>query len=179
MCHFITLIVPTDNAALVRSVVDRHGRTAEPIDNPSIRKLLNDGECQYLTTRGHCDCGTVLAPRGDTIHSLDEKLAKEVARLRRKGWSETKIARATSGRRKTDVPPHGGGSDSIELWNAVLSDLCRELKLPCAGLLVKLYTGEIATEAFSASRRVVAKNTPWRDALASMKLDEVTIFQLS
>jgi hypothetical protein len=179
MCHYITLIAPTDNAALVRSVMDRHGRLAEPIDNPSIRKILNNGEHQYLTTRGQCDCGTVLAPRADTSESFEEKLAKEAARMRRKGWSEAKISRALNGRRKADVRPHGGGSDSLELWNAVLSDLSRELKLPYAGLLVKFYAGAIATETFNASRREVAKNTPWRDALASMKHDEATIFRLS
>lgn len=176
MCHFITLITPTGNAALVRSVMERHGRRADPIDNPSIRKILTNGERQYLTTRGQCDCGTVLAPSTDTV---EEQLAKDASRMRRRGWSETKIARALDGRRKGDVRPHGGGSDSIELWIAVLSDLSRELKLPYAGLLVKIYAGAIATETFSASRREVAKSTPWLEALSSMKHDEVTIFRLS
>jgi hypothetical protein len=177
MCHFVTLIAPTDDAEAVRAIMDRHGRAADPIDIPSIRKVLREGERQYLTTRGHCDCGTVLAPRHDTPATLEEKLAKEAARMRRKGWSEAKIARALEDRRKADARPSGGGSDSLELWNAVLRDLGDELKLPYVGLFVRLYSGNIASETFNASRREVPQDTPWQDALASLEHDEVTILR--
>jgi hypothetical protein len=62
MCHFITLVAPTADAAAVLAVMKRHGRAADPIDNPSIRKVLRSDEQQYVTTSGHCDCGTALAP---------------------------------------------------------------------------------------------------------------------
>ena len=176
MCPFVTLIAPTDDVAALRAVMERHGRAAEPIDNPSIRKVLRDGERQYITTRGHCDCGTVLAPRHRTAQTFEEKLAKEETRMRRKGWSDAKIARAIEDCRKADAKPSGGGSDSLELWNAVLRDLRDGLKLPYAGLFVRLYSGAIATEAFSASRRDVPESVPWQDALGSLEHDEVTIF---
>ena len=97
--------------------------------------------------------------------------------MKRKGWSETKIARAMEDRRKADARPSGGGSDSIELWNAVLRDLADELKLRYAGLFVRFYSGAIATEAFNASRREVPKGVPWHDALASLENDEVMILR--
>lgn len=97
--------------------------------------------------------------------------------MSRKGWSDAKIARAIEDRRKADAKPSGGGSDSLELWNATLHDLREELKLPYAGLFVRFYSGAIATEAFSASRREVPKDVPWQDALASLEHDEVTIFR--
>jgi hypothetical protein len=177
MCHFITLIAPTDDAIAVRAVMEQHGRAAQPIDNPSVRKVLRDGERQYLTTRGHCDCGTALAPHHDTQEAFEEKLVKEEARMRRKGWSDAKIARAIEDRRKADAKPSGGGSDSLELWNAALHDLKEQLKLPYAGLFVRFYSGAIATEAFNASRREVPKGVPWQDALASLEHDEVTILR--
>ena len=179
MCHFITLIAPTEDAAAVRAVLERHGRAASPIDNPSVHKVLRDGERQYLTTRGHCDCGTVLAPRHDTPDAFEEKLAKEAARMRRKGWSEAKITRAIEDQRKADARPGGGGADSIELWNAVLHDLGEELKLPYVGLLVRFYSGAIATDDFISSRRDVPKGTPRNETLAAMEHDEVTIFRLT
>jgi hypothetical protein len=178
MCHFVTLIVPTGDADAVRAVMDRHGRAADPIDNPSIRKVLQGGESQYLTTRGHCDCGTVLAPRHDTPEAFEEKLARDAARMTRKGWSEAKIARSIEDRRKADARPSGGGSDSLELWNAALHDLGEALKLPYAGLFIRFYSGEIATEAFTASRRQLSKSDQWQEALGSMEHDEVTIFPL-
>ena len=97
--------------------------------------------------------------------------------MRRKGWSEAKIARAIEDRRKADAKPSSGGSDSLELWNAALHDLRDELKLPYVGLFVRLYSGAIASEAFSASRREVPKNVSWQDALATIGHDEVTIFR--
>ena len=175
MCHFVTLIVPTGDTDAVAAVMDRHGRVAAPIDNPSIRKVLREGEHQYLTTRGHCDCGTVLAPRHDTPETFEEKLAREEARMRRKGWSETKVARAIEDRRRANARPRGGGSDSLELWSAALRDLTKEMKLPYVGLFVRFYSGAIATEMFDASRREVAKGVAWRDALGSLEHDEVTI----
>jgi len=179
VCHFITLIAPTGDAEAVFAVMARHGRAASLIDNASVRKVLRHGEQQYLTTRGHCDCGTVLAPRHDTVVAFEEKLAKEASRMRRKGWSDAKIARAIEDYRKTDARPAGGGADSIELWNAVLRDLRHDLQLPYAGLLVRFYSGSFATEVFSASRREAPKAGQWREALASMEHDEVTIFWLS
>jgi hypothetical protein len=176
MCHFITLIAPTEDAEAVRAVMERHGRAARPIDNPSVRKVLREGERQYLTTRGHCDCGTTLAPRHRSAEGFEERLATQADRMRRKGWSDAKITRFIEDRRKADARPGGGGVDSLELWHAALRDLRDELKLPYAGLLVRLYSGEIATERFRASRRQVAKNAEWQEALGSMEHDEVTIF---
>jgi len=97
--------------------------------------------------------------------------------MRRKGWSQTKVARAMEDRRKADARPSGGGPDSLELWNAVLRDLTNELKLPYVGLFVRLYSDAIATEVFSASRREVSKAVPWQDALASLENAEVTILR--
>ncbi len=177
MCHFVTLIAPTDDADAVRAIMDRHGRAADPADNPSIRKVLQEGERQYVTTCGHCDCGTVLAPRHDPPETFEERLAKEAARMKRKGWSEAKITRAMEDRRKADARPSGGNSDSLELWNAVVHDLRNELNLPYVGLFVRFYSGAIATEVFTATRREVPKGTPWQDSLACLEHDEVTILR--
>lgn len=97
--------------------------------------------------------------------------------MRRKGWSDAKITRAIEDRRKADAKPSGGGSDSLELWNAALHDLREELRLPYAGLFVRFYSGAIATEDFMASRREVTKGLHWNDALSSLEHDEVTIFR--
>jgi hypothetical protein len=179
MCHFITLVVPSDDIAALRAVMERHGRRAEPIDNPSIRKVLREGERQYLTTRGHCDCGTVLAPRHGSQDDFEEQLARQASRLSQKDWSEAKVARFLEDRRKADAKPDGGGCDSLEMWHAALGDLRRDLNLPHAGLFVRFYAGAIATEDFKATRRQVSRSTAWPDALGSMEHDEVTIFPLT
>jgi hypothetical protein len=155
--------------------MERHGRAAKPIDNPSVRGVLCEGERQYLTTRRHCDCGTILAPYGKP-DAFQEDLEKEEARMRSKGWSQAKIARAIEGKRKADARPRRSGPDSLDLWKAVMCDLRDKLALPYAGLFVRSYSGAIATEAFNASRRELPKNVSWQDALGSLEQDELTIF---
>ena len=97
--------------------------------------------------------------------------------MKRKGWSDAKIARAVEDRRKADAKPSGGGTDSLELWNAVLIDLKNKMKLSHAGLFVRFYSGDIATEKFTVSRRLIPKKIKWLEALASLEHDEVTVFQ--
>lgn len=176
MCHFITLIAPTDDQPALAAVMKGHGRAAEPIANPSIAKILLPDERQYLTTVGHCDCGTVLGPRHhDTPEEQEDRLAKEASRLARKGWSEAKIARAIGDRRRAEARPDGGGGDSIEMWVEAVRDLLDRLRLPHVGLFVRLYDGNIATERFVATRRTARRDAPLRDVLSSLQLDEVTI----
>ena len=160
MCHFVTLIVPTDDADAVGAIMKRHGRAADPIDNPSIRKVLKVGERQFLTTSGHCDCGTVLAPRHETAASFEEKLAKHAARLKRKGWSEAKIARTIEDRRRADARPDGGDCDSLEMWNAVLCDLREQLPASLMPPCSSDSTGVRSPPNSSARRAVRWRRTP-------------------
>ena len=178
MCDFITLIVPSADADALRRVMGVHGRAAEPIDNTSVRRVLREGEHQYVTTRGHCDCGTVLGGRGAPKGGAEARMARQRARGRQKGWSDSKIARASEDQRRADARPRGGGADSIELWNAVLADLGKELGLPYAGLFVRCYSGAISTEMFDATRREVGKNVSRLEARGSMEDDEVSIIPL-
>jgi hypothetical protein len=179
MCLFITLIVPSGDAAAVRAVMERHGRAACPIHNPSVCGVMHIGEHQYLTTRGHCDCATVLARPNDAAERLEEKLAKEATRMRRKGWSEAKVARAIEDRRGADGRPKARFTDSLDFWSAVLHDLGEELSLPYAGLFLGSYSGGVATELMEVTRREAADDRPWDKALATIEVGEVTIFRLS
>lgn len=178
MCYFITLIAPTNDAPAIRDVLSRHGRKAEPIDNPSIRKVLKAGERQFLTNGGQCDCASVLVSRGETSESREASAARETARMKRLGWSAAKIARAHDSRGESKARSHGGNPDSLQLWSAVLADLAQSLKLPSAGLLVKYYSGVVADEKFSASRREVAKGAGLDEHLCDLKEGEATMFRL-
>jgi hypothetical protein len=74
VCYFITLVVCGSHRDAIAPVVMRHGRRATPIHNPSVESILKPGEAQFLTTVGHCDCGTVLGRGGG--HDQAAKLAR-------------------------------------------------------------------------------------------------------
>lgn len=179
MCFFITLVVQTGDVASVRALMESHGRTATAIDNPSMRKVLRDGERSFLTTIEQCDCASVLAARlGAVADDADAVLAKDIDRMRRKGWSEAKIARATKDRSKVKARPRRGHSDSLELWAAALASLQREMKLAYAGLCVGEYAGSPETGSSNISRREAARGVPLLETLSSIKQDELTIIHL-
>lgn len=173
MCHYITLVAATEDAGAVRRIMDRHGRAADPVDNRSIAKAMRSGERQFLTTPGHCDCGTVLAPRGV---DPQKALEREVTRLARKGWSKGKIERALEHRRRASERPAGGGGDSAELWAQIIRDLHAELGLDHVGLLVHLYSGRVDDEAFDAARQDAPADRPLVQAVAPLAPDTLTIF---
>lgn len=166
MCHFITLIVRGELPDLA-AVMKRHGRSATPIDNPSIRGILSADEAQFLTTSGHCDCGTVLAAR--SVEQYDP--LKEAARLRRKGWSDAKIARSLRDSERADSRPTKH-IDSFEFWNAVLEDVAAMPRIKGVGLLVHAYEGDVGNEEFQAARRDLSGGN-FAEALANMREDEL------
>src|SRR5215831_14622706 len=88
MCYFITLVLRGSHRAAIAPVVMRHGRRATPIHNPSVESILKPGEAQFLTTVGHCDCGTALGQGGGP-----GARARQSAKLAKKGWSPAKSSK--------------------------------------------------------------------------------------
>lgn len=84
--------------------------------------FLAPGECAFHTTPGHCDCGTPLGR--STWRSGRDTSGDAAARLRRKGWSEAKIARAIAQRAEADArPPRPSGEPaptSLAEWVALI-----------------------------------------------------------
>ncbi len=144
MCHYIKLVLPAQaGVEALREVVKRHGRLLEPSSEPHVEQVLRPDERAYLTG-GNCDCGTGLvtrpAERGE--HEDD----REVAKLRRSGWSEAKIGRWREQRgadvtRKEESKARSRDHDAEE-WRALVSDLL-DAKVDHVGLLVHWVTDEV------------------------------------
>lgn len=177
MCHYITLIAPTEDKAALHGVLEWYGRRAIPYSNPSIAKLLLPDEHQYLTYVHGCDCGTVLGwPKADREAAADDSLAHEEAKLRRKGWSEAKVRRALEDKRRVQARPPREPLDSYELWEKILTGIFAQLKLPRLGLLVHSYHGALDDETILAVRREVPKESSFLSALEDMSEDVLTVF---
>lgn len=179
MCHFITLIAPTDDTIALAAVMNRHGRGAKAVNNPSLAKILQPGDRQYLTTRKHCDCGTVLSRRAETGGEVKSDDGKDLDRMRRKGWSEARIARALGDKAAARARPTDKGSPELDQWTAILDDVAATLRLPHAGLFVHFYSGGIESEALTPTRRAVRSNEDRRTTLATMSEDELMVFRFA
>lgn len=144
MCYFIKLVLPAEaDVAALRVIMERHGRVLGAISEPRVDRALPAGHQAYLTTRG-CDCGTGLSSRasGRREHDAD----RDLARLRRQGWSEAKIQRWCEQRgsaiaRRAEVKERSRAQE-VEAWRALLSQLL-DTGLDHLGLSVHWATDEL------------------------------------
>ena len=166
MCYYISLVVRGSDAATIDRVLRRHGRQAKPISNTSIGDALGPGEAQFLTTVGHCDCGTALAPR---VIDRASKRAQQAAKQVKKGWSQAKIDRWLRDRVKADDRAeerrHNNTPDSVEFWSRIIGDLLATPGVQQAGLLLHFYSGDVEDELIEPLRETV----PIRDFDARLK----------
>lgn len=164
MCHYITATLPRDvDIDVVASRFDAHGRGFTVISNPHVAGQIEPGDRYVLTTRKHCDCGTVLgALRGSGAKSQGA-LAHQVEKLRRRGWSEAKIDRwrdqTGQGRARREQESGAGaqrGLQDANQWIDLLRDLLNSGAGPRIGLLLHWYRGSVESErvALKGVRRV-------------------------
>lgn len=138
MCTFIHAVLPADaDLAAVSSILQAHGRACAPIVNAGLR--VEAGEQLCSTTVAHCDCGTPLASSQGAV--ADEKDAQWRDRMRRKGWSPARIARADMQRRAAaERPPSPRTSEvvtSLSEWRALIEAALQSRATASFGLFVE------------------------------------------
>ena len=103
MCHFITATLPkvADRSAL-DGLARTFGRQFLPLASPAVVAQLPSGVAYFLTTLGHCDCGTTLGSARRAAASAPD-WAAEASKLLDKGWSRAKLQRALDQRREQAI----------------------------------------------------------------------------
>jgi len=175
MCHLITLIIPSLDQGRLKGILKAQGRVAVPVHNPSLAAKLDTGETQFLTTR-NCDCGTVFAPSEEAAEQDD---VAEIARLRKRGWSEAKIERSLASRNHAQAMGRKPGVDSLAMWADVLHALLSDPKVERVGLFLHFYAGAVEAEALRPGLRLARKGEAIEEALRTFREDEILIFRRS
>jgi len=175
MCTFVTLIAETDdverlNAILAGFNAVGYRREAERVERPqSQRTLLAPAEQEYWLVRSPCDCGCFLGhalPRGE---KAGDDSAAEVARYRRKGWSEARIARALADRNLSrERPDPRKPNEDASYWIGLLTAIAEGLALKRVGLMHADYSKSPRTEFKGAGRRDAGSITMAASALENM-----------
>lgn len=174
MCTFITLIAATDNIDRLNAALaslDRRGqvRRAARVDTPGLRPLLAADEREYLISRNPCDCGAFLGSALQPGADPQEARAAEIARYRRKGWSEARIVRAMADKARADARPAGRTpNEDAAYWIELLTTLSRELGLKRLALMHHFYSKSPGNEPEVASRRRAGPVREAAEVLASM-----------
>lgn len=144
MCDFIMVTLPQKaNVDAVRALaIETYGRQFKPLSqNWKLPVAVQDH--WYLTTRGHCDCGTALGRlrRGSENEETPEEIERQQRQtLENKGWSKARIARWFAEREKAaDAKAHRQDESpgmSAARWKNFLSDALSQKMTPQIGLMV-------------------------------------------
>ncbi len=178
MCIFIGATLPkgADLAALnqLARAYQRHFWSQE---NESVERQIGPAFGWFLTTHGHCDCGTSLGcalerqRRATDWSQVEQKLVG-------RGWSRTKVDRTLAQMREQRQPRASVMQDDpdLERWQgfieAVLgSGLTQEL-----GLLVRMYSGS-QSDAFDIRARKTVKVGDIAATLPRMEQDVLYAFK--
>lgn len=162
MCHFVTLILtdPQKEEIYSRIVKSRH-RELERYENSHISKFLRPGEFLAHPQGKFCDCGTALG----SFHEVQPYRIplKEIEKLRKRGWTETKIKRWLQEKEKIDereariqnqIKNHlDNDSPDPDGWLETSLKLLENSGEKYIGLLLHWYSGSLESERISISRR--------------------------
>lgn len=173
---------PGTDMNAVSKVLQRHRRKVIPLNNRSIVSHLNHGESYFYPQGSTCDCGTAL---GSLIHRSDAGRVEKrwLDDLRKKGWSETKIARW--GEQKKSIHKReeriqklreeARGSDP-DGWCAIIGELIERAGIKYTGLFLHWYSGGLETEKLDQPRRIeLGLDENLADALYHMEEDNLYV----
>lgn len=185
MCRFITAVLPNDaDIEKCAEVLRVHRRACAAYVNPVLAAQIGDQKSSYCTTVGHCDCDSPLGS-ANFRDSAGRGKAPEAAaaRMRGKGWSDAKIARALGQRSEADSRPRSplrGGREetSLDEWCALIRDILALRGVASIGLLIHQYGGGIHDEVVDLQTREVVRACDLNEAtLAAMRSDTIYEFR--
>jgi hypothetical protein len=149
MCYLVTIGTLESRDSIEVILGESRLLAVRPSRNPSLRALFPEGDRLFELTSGHCSCNFVIR---SAEPSVEQQRARLRARYGRKGWSQTKMARALTDwevaherRVERDAAPEAQ-------WRA----LARMLASRPGGLrvLVHFYSGEFDTEVIQTGTPV-------------------------
>lgn len=168
MCHFITAICSSKTKLTdINSVGETYGLKFEECENEHIRKQLLTTEKYLLKTTKMCDCGTSLGEASFKNDKKERIQKSEVDKLKKKGWSETKITRYIADKKKTEDKIAKQNDNilnrqSSELDNYVqfIQEVLKKTDTEVFGLLLHWYSKGPETENIKLiDRKIISSNS--------------------
>ena len=102
MCQFNLLIAnQKEDSDDLKRIITENGFHYRELENDSLSKQIGNNKKIILTTKGNCDCGSILGiNHQDSSPKLN--VEKEKKKLKKKKWSQTKIDRYLADKIKSE-----------------------------------------------------------------------------
>ena len=127
MCQYnFILISKSTSEDLLKAILKESGLGYEEIRNEHICNRIDGLGKLVMTTKGHCDCGSILGiDQFPPSNKIDPE--KERKKLRKRKWSEAKIERYLEDKLKTqtrnEVNREFGNKAEEERWVKLIQEL--------------------------------------------------------
>ena len=185
MCQFITAMLPADaDLKAVAGIFDKHKVGFKQISNPHVSSQVTPGDVYILTIRSWCDCGTPLGRLAEGKTPKQPRLDNEVGKLRKQGWSESKIQRWLEQKGETEDKQEReqeayveNATRRLEHWIRFLSDLLRSGYTSRVSLLLQWNGVQDGRITLQGEEKVALANLN-ADLLLRMKEDVIYTFTL-
>jgi hypothetical protein len=183
MCHFITAIIDKRiNLDKLNELGQENIITFHTCDNDYVRNQLKETELYVAKNCKYCDCGTQLGMLTREQSPDPFRIEKrEIDRLERKAWSDTKIKRWIADREKSiekdrakyDNLANGKHSD-IQNWMMYFNKAVPDNQVNHIGLLLHWYKRGLENERIKIKERKIIKMSDLtEDNLLKMEEDVV------
>lgn len=172
MCLFITVLLPKKaQTSKIGELAKKHHFGWYNLSN-QITKQLDGDYFYFCTTKGMCDCETQLGSKCRVSPAQSSEM--EIARFKRKGWSDTKIARWIE--QKSAIKNESTQNlDEIQKWMEFITEVMEKRLTSKIGILIHMYSKSVNDEVFTL-RESYTQSSPTEDYLLSIDQNRVHFF---
>ncbi|WP_460736245.1 hypothetical protein [Lysobacter tyrosinilyticus] len=144
-----------------------------------MERQLGRAQRYFLTTLGHCDCGTVLGSHYQRTRRAPD-WATEEQRLLKKGWSKSKVARAIAQKQESSASSDKANDDAsatelaswVSLIDEIIASGTREF-----GVLLHSYRGSLDEDIQLKGTEYVAATDVRGETLCQIREDVLYVFR--
>lgn len=152
MCTYIFAVLPQEtDAEALRPLAKQHEISLKKVEWGEFRSVAGS---IFYTTWGFCDCGTVIGSAHYPVHGEphEQIIARETEKLRRKGWSETKIARWRADKDKSVEKGIAARERELQRWLDFVPAALNSRTVPWLGVFYHSYNYEHARQIVRTER---------------------------
>jgi len=143
----------------LNEIAKNYGLRFVSIENSFVESQLPTGLVYLSKVTNHCDCDTVLGSADNDPDMGVKAGEKEIAKLKRSGWSQTKIQRWLDEKEKQKEKKKREASDrerknspEAEVWFEFIKSTVSDKNIGEFGLLKHFYNKGPETEQFELTR---------------------------
>jgi hypothetical protein len=175
MCQYINIVLPIGvQLDELKPILTKHGLGCHPFLNDSVLRQITKGGQLVNTTVKQCDCGSVIASASHP--SSGDVQPNDIERLKRKGWSGTKINNWIKSKTKTNTQAHERDRERDQ-WTKFLEEVLLVKKIAQVGLYVHWYEHSIEDEEIVLNcRERVSIASLNEDTLGKLQYDRLYEF---